>query len=167
MRVDIDSQLSSISAFATDLKLHTVYPEISEQIKPLNCLQLVGQAAEFKFKSKFKLLHCLQVIWQSPLKAVPEDNRRLWLQIQWPSTCGRAPALLGRVRWAGTNTGRFWVGGISGRQLPARLRETCYHSCDTDSVQIPVWSYSLQPLGHFAWNWARQCTYAFILLSSL
>ena len=39
----------------TDLKkkLHTVYAVISEAIKPL---QLVGQAAEFKFESKFEPL---------------------------------------------------------------------------------------------------------------
>ena len=34
-------------------KLHTVYSGISDQIKPL---QLVGQAAEFKFESKFEPL---------------------------------------------------------------------------------------------------------------
>ena len=42
-----------------ELKLHTVYAVISEAIKPL---QLVGQAAEFKFESKFEPL---PVIWQS------------------------------------------------------------------------------------------------------
>ena len=41
------------------MKLHTVYAVISEAIKPL---QLVGQAAEFKFESKFEPL---PVIWQS------------------------------------------------------------------------------------------------------
>ena len=41
------------------MKLHTVYAVISEAIKPL---QLVGQAAQFKFESKFEPL---QVIWQS------------------------------------------------------------------------------------------------------
>ena len=53
MRVGIDAQLSSISAFSTDLKT-------LEQIKP------IGQAAEFKFESK---LEPLQVIWQSFPKA--------------------------------------------------------------------------------------------------
>ena len=42
----------------------TDYAGIPEQIKPL---QLVGQAAEFKFESKFEQLH---VIWQSLPKAV-------------------------------------------------------------------------------------------------
>ena len=42
-----------------ELKLHTVYAMISEAIKPL---QIVGQAAEFKFEPKFKPL---PVIWQS------------------------------------------------------------------------------------------------------
>ena len=41
-----------------EFKLHTVYAVISEAIKRL---QLVGQAAEFKFESKFKPL---LVIWQ-------------------------------------------------------------------------------------------------------
>ena len=56
MRVDIVSVLSSISAFLTNLKefkLHTVYFGTSEQIKPL---EPVGQAAEFKFESKFEPL---------------------------------------------------------------------------------------------------------------
>ena len=56
------TSLGSNSASVTDLKefkLHTVYAVISEAIKPL---QLVGQAAEFKFESKFE---SLQVIWQS------------------------------------------------------------------------------------------------------
>ena len=54
--------LGSNLASVTDLKefkLHTVYAVISEAI---NSLQLVGQAAEFKFESKFEPL---QVIWQS------------------------------------------------------------------------------------------------------
>ena len=41
------------------MKLHTVYAVILEAINPL---QLVGQAAQFKFESKFEPL---QVIWQS------------------------------------------------------------------------------------------------------
>ena len=41
------------------MKLHTVYAVISEAVKPL---QLVGQAAQFKFESKFEPL---PVIWQS------------------------------------------------------------------------------------------------------
>ena len=56
------TSLGSNSASVTDLKefkLHTVYAVISEAIKPL---QLVGQAAEFKFESKFEPL---PVIWQS------------------------------------------------------------------------------------------------------
>ena len=56
------TSLGSDLASVTDLKefkLHTVYAVISEAIKPL---QLVGQAAEFKFESKFEPL---QVIWQS------------------------------------------------------------------------------------------------------
>ena len=73
MRVDIDSALSSISAFSTDqkeFKFHTVYFGTSEQIKSL---QPVSQVTEFKLESKFKPL---QVMWQSLPKAIPEDNQR-------------------------------------------------------------------------------------------
>ena len=52
MRVDSDSQLSSISA-SKEFKLSIVYFGTSEQIKPL---QPVGRAAEFKFESKFDCL---------------------------------------------------------------------------------------------------------------
>ena len=48
---------------------HNLFRDL-EQIKHS---QLVGQAAEIKFESKFKPL---LVILQSLLKAVPEDNRR-------------------------------------------------------------------------------------------
>ena len=41
------------------MKLHTVYAEISEATKPL---PLLGQAAQFKFESKFEPL---PGIWQS------------------------------------------------------------------------------------------------------
>ena len=53
MRVDIDSLLSSISAFSMDLKefkLHTDYSGISEQIKPVPPVSL---AAVFNFESNF------------------------------------------------------------------------------------------------------------------
>ena len=75
MRNGIDSLLTSILAPSTvqltqeEFKLQTVYSGISDQIKPL---KLVGLATEFKLESKFKPL---LVIWQSLLKAVPEDNR--------------------------------------------------------------------------------------------
>ena len=49
-----------------EVKLHTVYSGVSEQIKPL---QFVGQVAEFKFEPKFKPL---QVIWQSLPKTFPD-----------------------------------------------------------------------------------------------
>ena len=53
-----------------EFKLHTVWFGTSEQIKPS---QLVGQAAESKFESKFEPL---LVIWKSLSKAVPEGNQR-------------------------------------------------------------------------------------------
>ena len=86
---------------------------------------------EFKFQSKFEPL---QAIWQSLPKAVQEDNWRFWLQNQWPSSWGSAPAQLGLVGLASTNTGHFLVCCSCCRLLPARLRGKCYHSCDIDSV---------------------------------
>ena len=106
-----------------------LYFGISEQIKPL---QPIGQAAEFKFESK-----CLPapVVWQSLPRTIREENRRIWLQNQWPSSWGRAPAQLGRVGRASTNTGRFRVSCSRCGPRQARLRKTYYHSCDTDLVR--------------------------------
>ena len=106
------TSLGSNLASVTDLKefkLHTVYALISEAIKPL---QLVGQAFECKFESKFEPLLVIR-----------------------PSSWGRSEALLAQVGVASTNTGRFRVGGSRCGQRQARLRKTCYHSCDTESVQ--------------------------------
>ena len=57
---------------------------------------------------------------------------RFWLQNhwQWPSSWGRAPAQLGRVGQASTNTGHFRVCGSRCGAWPGRLRKTCHHSCD-------------------------------------
>ena len=55
----LGSNLASSVTDLKELKLHTVYAVILEAVKPS---QLVGQAAEFKFKSKFEPL---LVIWQS------------------------------------------------------------------------------------------------------
>ena len=68
-------------------------------------------------------------------KDVLEGNRRLRGQNQRPSSWGRSPALLALVGRASTNTGRFRVSGSRCRQRLARLKKTCYQSCDTDSVQ--------------------------------
>ena len=58
------------------------------------------QAAEFKFESKFEPL---PVIWQSTPKAIPEDNWRFWLQNQWPSASGSAPAQLSPAQTQGVS----------------------------------------------------------------
>ena len=73
IRVGNDQSLALISACSKDLKRnqtqHMLF-RISEQTKSL---QLIGKAAEYKFKSKSKPL---QIIWQSLPKAIPDDNRR-------------------------------------------------------------------------------------------
>ena len=74
--VGIDSQLSSLSCpqfwrsqkNSNPTQFIGLYSGVSEQIKTL---QSMGQAAEFKFESKFEPL---PVIWQSLPKAIPEDN---------------------------------------------------------------------------------------------
>ena len=75
MRVGTWIQLTIVPNFRVfkgpqEFKLSTAYSGILVQINPL---QLVGQAAEFKFKSKFKPL---PVIWQLLLNYIPEDNWR-------------------------------------------------------------------------------------------
>ena len=62
--------------------LHSFFRDfwISEQIKPL---QLLGQAAEFKLESKTEPL---LFIWHWFPKAMPENNQRIWLQNQRPSS---------------------------------------------------------------------------------
>ena len=65
-----------ILASSTDLKelkLQTVYSQMSEHIKPSQLVGQGSQATELQFESKFKPQ---QVIWQSLPKAIPEDNRR-------------------------------------------------------------------------------------------
>ena len=128
MRVGINSQLSSILAFSKD-PVPIDKAGISEQIKPL---QPVGQAAEIKFESKCQPL---PVIWQSLQKAIPENNRRILLQNQWPSSLGWAQALLWRVGRENASSVRFQVSGSCWWKLQAPLWKNCYHSCNTDLVQ--------------------------------
>ena len=96
----------------------------------LTTLQLIGQAAEFKFESKFEPL---QVIWQSVQKAIPEleDNPKFWLQNQWPSfqLLRQSSHTAWKVLTGSTNIGcsRCW-------QQAALLRNTNYPSGCTDIV---------------------------------
>ena len=81
MSVGINSLLSSISVFSADLKKNSNSTQFNkgfwscngEALEPIKPLQPVGQAAEFKFESKFEPL---PVIWQSLLKANPKGNGR-------------------------------------------------------------------------------------------
>ena len=103
-----------------------------EAIKPL---QLVGQAAEFKFESKFEPL---PVIWQSLPRLFQKVIEGLEGKINGQAL--RAALRLcpsGSVRSDGRaqNTGRFRVGGSRCGQRPGRLKKTCYQSCDADSSQ--------------------------------
>ena len=68
------------------------------------------------------------------LKTVPEDNRRIRGQTQWPSSWGSSdslsPALLTLVGRSSTSTECFQVGYSCWWQRPwlAGLKKTCYHS---------------------------------------
>ena len=129
MRVGIDSLLSSIWVFSTDLKrIQTPHSSFWE------CrADKTFTAHWLKFKSKFKPL---QVIWQSLPKGILDDNSRFWLQNQWQRSWGSTPAV-SRVQhslgWS-DRLAQFQVCCSSCWQLPACLRKTCYHSFDTDSV---------------------------------
>ena len=72
---------------------------------------------------------------QSLPKAIQEDNQRFWMQNQFPSYCACALAQLWLVGLASPNTECFLVSCSSCWQRTARLRKTCYHSCNTDLVQ--------------------------------
>ena len=105
---------------------------ISEATKPL---QLVSHAAEFKFESKFEPL---QVIWQSLRRLCQKTIEGLEGKING-QTLGAALRLClrgskGRAQTHGVSW-HFRVGGSRCGPPPARLKKTCYHSCDTDSVQ--------------------------------
>ena len=124
VRFNYDSILNEFCIFDRS-ELRTVYYGISKQIQHL---QLVSQAAEFKFEPKFEPL---QVIWQSFPKIIPENNRRFWLQNQGLSSWGRALAQLGRVWGASINTGRQLQSLLAATSF---LEETVLHSCNTDLV---------------------------------
>ena len=107
MSIEVVTSLASDLATSTDLILHAVYSVISEQIKPL---QLVGQAAEFKFESKFEPL---QEVWLSLPMAVTERNRKFRLQNQWPSSGGHAFVLPWRVERTAAGHDRLALGRIT------------------------------------------------------
>ena len=101
-------------------------------------------------------LHCCRVqVWvqvQAPashLAITPESHsRRQWKVLiaknQWASYLGSAPAQLGLVRLASTNTARFPVSYSRFGPLPAHLRKTCYHLCNTDLVfSCAKWNFRL------------------------
>ena len=164
MRVENNSSLASnfaspnwLHSNLKEFKLHTVYSGISELI---NHLQLVDQAAEFKFESawpdfkfesKFKPLPS---IWQSLPKAIPEGrNRSFQCKIN------------GQAFWAvllyslGWSDGQAQTQGISEldcsscwqRQAGLAWGKKCYHSCDTDLVLELKW-FKWPQIFSLMWN---------------
>ena len=126
--------LGSNLASVTDLKRIETPHSLCCDFGGYKPLQLVGQAAEFKFESKFEPL---PVIWQSLRRLFQKVIEGLEGKINCqlvPSSWGSSVALLVRVGRASTNTRRFLISGSRcGCDLrSACLRKTCYHSCDTD-----------------------------------
>ena len=144
MRVEINSLLSSILAFkknSNSTQFIGLCFGVSEQIIPLQTIgvQFLAPATSA----------CHPMIWQSFLKASPEDNWRIRLQNQWPSSWGSAPAQLqvGPVWLSSTNTGCFLVSCRRCGPQQACLRKTCYHSCFTDSVRQSKRFYCIVDIG--------------------
>ena len=95
----LHSNLASITDLK-EFKLSTVYAVVLESIKPL---QLVGQAAEFKFESKFEPLLAI-----SP-KAVPNGNQRCRGNIN------------GQALWAARHCLGGWTGQHKHREFPRQF----------------------------------------------
>ena len=127
--------LGSNLASGTDLKRIQTPHRLCCDFGGYKTLQLVDQVAQFKFESKFVLL---LFIWQSLWSLSVFQKVIARGQNQLPSSWGCSPALLARVGRASTNTGRFPVCCSHCGPRQAHLRKTCYHSCDTDSVQEPI-----------------------------
>ena len=71
MRVENNLLLSSIRALSTDqTKIQTPH-NLFRDFRADKTFTTVGQAAEFKFESKF---NPLPVIWKSLPRAIPEDK---------------------------------------------------------------------------------------------
>ena len=120
----LHSNLASITDLK-EFKLSTVYAVVLESIKPS---QLVGQAAEFKFESKFEPLLAI-----SP-KAVPNGNQRCRGNIN------------GQALWAA----RHCLGGWTGqhkhrefpRQFPSRWQLPVAAGSDSLANRLAYWKYA-------------------------
>ena len=145
MRVGIDSLLSSILAFSTDLlvkefKLHTDYSWITEQIKPL---QPVGQTAEFKVESKFKPL---PVIWSDYSRRQSKVlTAKSMAQLLGRRSCTALACLTGDHL-----TERFRVGGSRCGPQQARLR-------GKSTTSLPLLQYVISSVKKGFYELARTC----------
>ena len=95
----------------------------------------------FNFDFKFKALPDL---WQSLLQDIPGDNRRSWLQSQWPSSWGSAPA---QIRWISTKPCRqpCKVCGhvVAGFVEPTKPGNILFNVVDSES-RVPVLQAAMQ-----------------------
>ena len=124
MSVGMDSHLSSISAFLTNLKTqcpHSIFRDFRADKTFTACW------------SGCRVQVWVQVqAWQLILKAFPEDNWRFWMQSQCLSSWGSALAQVGLVWLASMNIGCFWVCCSHCWLQEALLRNKGYHSCFTE-----------------------------------
>ena len=108
-RVGINSPLFSIQEFSTDLKRIQSPHRLFQGFRADKPLQPIGQAAEFKFESKFKPL---QIIWQSlpksrrQFKALTAKSMAELLgqcsSTAWPEQVRRVSTITGCIRVYGS-----------------------------------------------------------------
>ena len=156
MRVGSDSPLASILASSTDRK-KIVSTQFIQRIR----------SRQYPCNS---LVRCRVQVWVQVwapachLAITPEGCSRrqsvVFTSNEWPSSWGSAPAQLGLVGRASTYTGRCQVDGSRWGQLLGRLRQRCYHSCDTNfireskrfSMLCTFWAVNDWFVFHVKWN---------------
>ena len=132
MRVGNYSQLPSISAFSTDLKRietpHRLFRDLGAG-KTFTTRWSGGTQWQISSLSP-RLSPC----WSSGnhYRRLFERQSKVLTAKSMAELLGARSGTAGGVGWASINTGCFRVGCSRCWQRLARLRETCYHSWDTD-----------------------------------
>ena len=134
MRVDIDTQLSSISAFSMDLKRiqtpHSLFWDFGAD-KTSTRLQPVGQAAEFKFESKFEPLPPAAV----HLAINPKGYSRRQSKVLTAKSMAKLLGGRSGTAWAG------WTGKHKHRAFPSRLQSLRAATCLLEENVLPLLKY--------------------------
>ena len=124
-------------------------------------LELVGQAAEFEFESKFKPL---PIIWQS-MPITPKGYSRRQSKVltakSMLSSWGSTPAQLGLVELASTNTRHFLVGCSCYWPQSAHLSATLWPlllNWLSSRVKMVLMLCKFMPTAnHFSFKWNAIC----------